>query len=144
MADILRSAEAVWNGDLRGGKGVFSAASGLFKDMPYSFATRFESAHGTNPEELIAAAHAACFSMALSATLGAKGYKPERIQTTATCHLTPQQPAGFAITKMSLETKGSVPGIDEATFRQIALETACPVSGALKGSVAIEIVAQLL
>lgn len=144
MADILRSAEAVWDGDLRGGKGKFSAQSGVFKETPYSFATRFESAPGTNPEELIAAAHAACYSMALSATLGAKGHKPERIQTKATCHLTPQQPAGFAITKMRLETRGKVPGMDEATFRQIAVETACPVSGALKGSVAIEIEAHLL
>jgi lipoyl-dependent peroxiredoxin len=144
MADILRSAEAVWDGDLRGGKGRFSAASGLFKETPYSFATRFESAPGTNPEELIAAALAACYSMALSATLGAKGHKPERIQTKAICHLTPQQPAGFAITKMSLETRGKVPGLDEATFRQIALEMKCPVSGALQGNVAIEIDAKLL
>lgn len=144
MADILRSAEATWDGDLRGGKGVFSAASGLFKDTPYSFATRFESAKGTNPEELIAAAHAACFSMALSATLGAKGHKPEKIQTSATCHLTPQPAGGFAISKMSLVTKGRVPGLDEAGFRAIALETACPVSGALKGTVAIEIEAHLM
>jgi lipoyl-dependent peroxiredoxin len=144
MADILRTAEAVWDGDLRGGKGKFSATSGVFKDTPYSFATRFESANGTNPEELIAAAHAACYSMALSGKLGSLGHKPERIQTTATCHLTPQQPAGFAITKMHLETRGKVPGMDEATFQKIALETACPVSGALKGSVAIEIDAHLI
>lgn len=145
MADIERTAEAVWNGDLRSGTGQISSTSGVLKAVPYSFGTRFEQAPGTNPEELIAAAHAACYSMALAATLGRKGYQPEHVETRAICHLTPQQPSGFKITKMRLETRGRVPGIDEATFKQIAeeAEKGCPVSNALR-SIDIELDAKLV
>lgn len=141
MADIERSSSAVWNGDLRGGNGTISSDSGVLADAPYSFATRFEQAPGTNPEELIAAAHAACFSMALSGQLTRAGAKPERIQTEATCVLAPQQPSGFKITKIRLHTRASVPGIEEAAFQE-AFDTAkrtCPVSQALA---AIEIEAE--
>ncbi|MCS7222744.1 MAG: OsmC family protein [Anaerolineae bacterium] len=145
MADIRRTAEAVWYGDLRGGNGKISSASGVLKDVPYSFATRFENSPGTNPEELIAAAHAACYSMAFAHTLSGKGYKPESIETRAICHLTPQPTGGFRITKMRLETRGRVPGLDEATFQQIALEAekGCPVSNALR-SIEIEVDAKLV
>ncbi|MBA2340975.1 MAG: OsmC family protein [Pyrinomonadaceae bacterium] len=145
MADIERHASAVWNGDLRGGNGEINSASGVLSNTAYSFATRFENGTGTNPEELIAAAHAACYSMALAATLGRKGHQPQRIETRAICHLTPQQPSGFKITKMRLETRGQVEGLDEATFGEIALEAekGCPVSNALRGGLEIELDAKL-
>lgn len=146
MADIERSASAVWNGELRGGNGQISSTSGVLQDTPYSFATRFEQANGTNPEELIAAAHAACYSMAFAATLGRKGFTPQQIQTRAICSLSPQQPSGFKITKMRLETQGRVENIDEATFKQIAQEAeqGCPVSNVLRGGAQIELEATLL
>ena len=145
MADIERHAYAVWNGDLRGGNGEINSASGVLKDTAYNFATRFENGKGTNPEELIAAAHAACYSMALAATLVRKGHQPQRIETRAICHLTPQQPSGFKITKMRLETRGQVEGMDEATFGEIAREAekGCPVSNALRGGLEIELDAKL-
>ncbi len=144
MADITRTAKAVWNGDLKGGKGTLDATSGVLKATPYSFATRFEQAPGTNPEELIAAAHAGCFSMAFAHTLAGKGHVPEAIETSATCHLSPQPTGGFKITKMALVTRGKVPGMDAATFKQIALEVQCPVSTLLKPGLEIEIDAALL
>lgn len=133
MADIQRNAEAAWDGDLRSGKGYINSSSDVFNNVPYSFATRFEQAKGTNPEELIAAAHAACFSMALSGTLSRQGHPPQHIETRATCFLTPQQSGGFKITKMRLETRAKVEGIDEATFQQAVktTESTCPVSQAL-------------
>ncbi len=139
MADIERSAQATWHGDLRGGKGEMSASSGVLKGVAYSFGTRFGQTPGTNPEELLAAANAACYSMALANNLSGKGYKVDFIETQAVCHLTPQQPAGFKITKMDLNTRGKVDGIDEATFNLIAKETekTCPVSQAL-GAITIE------
>jgi osmotically inducible protein OsmC len=146
MADIERTASAVWNGEVRGGNGQISSNSGILNETAYSFGTRFEQAQGTNPEELIAAAHAACYSMAFAATLGRKGHKPQQIQTRATCSLAPQQAGGFKITKMRLETRGQVEGIDEETFKQIAQEAeqACPVSNALRGNLQIELDVSLL
>jgi osmotically inducible protein OsmC len=134
MADLLRNAEAEWNGDLRSGKGHFSASSGVFKDVPYSFSTRFENAPGSNPEELIAAAHAACFSMAFANVLTQKGYQPEHIHTQATCVMSPKQGGGFRIAKMRLQAEGRVPKLDQATFQQIAeeAEKGCPVSVLLR------------
>lgn len=145
MADILRSADAVWNGALREGNGSIDSQSGVISHTPYSFATRFEQAPGTNPEELIAAAHAACYSMALAATLGRAGHQPQQIRTHATATLAPQQPSGFRITKMRLETTGTVPGIDDQTFKQVAqdAEKTCPVSNALRGGLEIELDATL-
>ena len=144
MADIIRTASAVWDGDLKSGKGKMTAASGAFEETPYSFATRFESSPGTNPEELLAAAHAACFSMALSGALGKQGLHPESIQTKAACHLSPLPGGGFGITKMKIETRGKVSGIDAAGFQAIAAELACPVSNLLKHGLTIEVDATLV
>ena len=146
MADITRRAEAVWDGDLRRGNGRISSNSGVLKGTPYSFGTRFEDEPGTNPEELIAAAHAACFSMAFAGTLSSKGYQPRRIETRAICSLSPQESGGFRITKMRLETRAQVPDLDETALQQIAQEAegGCPVSNALRGGVEIELDATLV
>jgi osmotically inducible protein OsmC len=133
-------AKAAWLGDLRKGKGRVGTESGALKNKSYSFGTRFEAESGTNPEELIAAAHAACYSMAFAATLSDKGYEPERIETEATCILTSQEGGGWAITEMQLEVRGQVSGIDAATFKQIAEEAdkGCPVSNLLRSGLTIE------
>jgi osmotically inducible protein OsmC len=145
MADIKRTAEAVWKGELRGGSGEISSASGVLKETPYSFGTRFEQRLGTNPEELIAAAQAACFSMAFAATLGDKGYKPDSIETQATCTVSSQPAGGWKITKMRLVTRGRVPGMDGQTFERIAQEAEgnCPVANLLRGGLEIELEASL-
>jgi osmotically inducible protein OsmC len=137
------SATATWEGGLRGGKGQFTAKSGAFQGA-YSFPTRFESAKGTNPEELIAAAHAACLSMALSAGLEAAGTPPKRITTTAMATID-KVGDGFRITRMRLEVRGEVPGIDQAAFAKAAegAKEGCPVSQALKGNVPFELDARL-
>ena len=124
----VRSAKAVWNSTLREGDGRVAVESG-FVDVPYTWASRFEEAKGSNPEELIAAAHAGCFSMFLSALLTKEGHPPTQIRTTAKVHLE----AGPTISKIELETEGVVPGIDEATFDAIARQAkeGCPVSKAL-------------
>jgi osmotically inducible protein OsmC len=137
------TASATWEGGLRQGRGHFTAGSKAFQG-DYSFPTRFESAKGTNPEELIAAAHAACFSMALSAGLEKAGTPATRVSTTATCTIE-KAGEGFKITKMRLETRGEVPGIDQAGFARAAeaAKEGCPVSGALKGNVQFELDARL-
>jgi osmotically inducible protein OsmC len=137
------NATAAWEGGLKNGRGHFSAGSGVFQG-DYSFPTRFEGAKGTNPEELIAAAHAACFSMALSAELEKAGKTPRRISTKASCTIE-KAGGGFKITKMRLETRGEVPGIDQGTFAKAAeaAKEGCPVSGALKGNVQFELDARL-
>jgi osmotically inducible protein OsmC len=140
---VARKADAEWQGDLRSGKGQVSLGSGAYSG-PYSFRSRFESGDGTNPEELIGAAHAGCFSMALAAGLSAAGHAPERIRTQATVEIE-KQDSGFAITRIRLETEAKVPGIDEAEFREQA-QTAkanCPVSKALAGTT-IELDARLV
>src|SRR5919204_3529610 len=127
-----RSADATWEGDLKGGKGTMKLAGGAYEGA-YSFASRFESGRGTNPEELIAAAHAGCFSMALSHGLAQAGFTPTRVHTTAKVHLE-KTADGFGIPRIDLETDADVPGISEDVFRQQA-ETAkknCPVSKLLK------------
>lgn len=137
------SASAVWEGVLRSGRGHFKAASGAFEG-DYSFATRFEGARGTNPEELIAAAHAACLSMALSAGLEKGGTPATRISTKASCTVE-KAGEGFKITKMRLEVRGKVSGLDQAGFAKAAeaAKNGCPVSTALKGNVQMELDAQL-
>ncbi len=137
------NASAVWEGGLRQGRGHFSAGSKAFA-ADYSFPTRFESAPGTNPEELIAAAHAACFSMALALVLEKSGTPPTRVSTTAHCTIEPAGD-GFKITRMRLETRGEVPGADQAAFQKAAeaAKDGCPVSGALKGNVQVELDARL-
>ena len=126
-------AEAEWKGSIAEGSGRLKVGSGAF-DTPYSFTSRFEEGQGTNPEELIGAAHAGCFSMAFANTLATAGHDPQRVDTTARVHLEPQDD-GPAITRIELETEAEVPGIDEEEFQQHA-ETAkdgCPVSKALAG-----------
>ncbi|RMF65719.1 MAG: OsmC family peroxiredoxin [Bacteroidetes bacterium] len=131
----VRTAEAVWEGDLPSGKGTMKFGGGAFEGA-YSFASRFEEGTGTNPEELIAAAHAGCFSMALSHGLAQAGYPPRRVHTTARVHLQKHPEGGFHIPKIELHTEADVPGIDEATFREKAeaAKQGCPVSKVLAGA----------
>lgn len=137
------SATATWEGGLRGGKGQFAGKSGLIQGS-YSFPTRFEGAKGTNPEELIAAAHASCLSMALSGALEAAGTPATRITTTASATIA-KVGDGFRITRMRLEVRGQVPGIDQAAFAKAAegAKEGCPVSQALTGNVPFELDARL-
>ncbi|HEY1791857.1 MAG TPA: OsmC family protein [Opitutaceae bacterium] len=136
---LKRSALAVWKGDLKTGKGQVSTGSGSLKDSPYTFATRFEDSMGTNPEELIAAAHAGCFTMAVSSELGKAGFRPERLATTATVIL--EQLSGSpVITKVQLELKGRVPGIDAGRFAEITAgaKANCPVSKVLRAEITLQ------
>ncbi len=137
------TASAVWEGVLRTGRGHFTAGSGAFSG-DYSFRTRFEGEKGTNPEELIAAAHAACLSMALAAGLDAAKTPATRISTSAACTIE-KAGDGFRITKMRLEVRGQVPGLDDAGFKAAAekAKDGCPVSQALKDNVAMELDARL-
>ena len=130
----VRSATAEWSGTLREGQGTMRMQSGAYEGA-YSFASRFEEGQGTNPEELLAAAHAGCFSMALSAGLSRAGIQPERIETTAKVHLE-KVGDGFAITRIDIATQGRVPGIDEAKFREYAeaAKQNCPVSKLFAGA----------
>jgi osmotically inducible protein OsmC len=133
---MQRKASAVWKGGLKDGKGSVSSNSGVLSNTPYSFATRFENAAGTNPEELIAAAHAACFSMALSVQLGAANLTPESISTNATLTME-KLDSGWTITAVHLDVVGKVPNADAAAFEKAA-ETAkagCPVSKVLRADI---------
>jgi osmotically inducible protein OsmC len=136
----VRKAEAVWEGSLKEGAGVMKLGSGSY-DGPFTYASRFESGQGTNPEELIGAAHAGCFSMFLSALLSKDGFVPDRIDTTATVHLE----AGPTIALIELNTKAAVPGIDQAKLEEYAAaaKANCPVSKAL-ASVEIKLIATLV
>ncbi len=129
----VRTSTAVWEGTLKEGKGTMTVGSGAYTG-PFSFGSRFESEPATNPEELIAAAHAGCFSMALSVGLGNAGCTATRIATTAKAHLEKGE-GGFSITKIELICEATIPGIDEAKFQEIAEATkqGCPVSKALAG-----------
>ncbi len=131
---VARTSKAEWKGNLKDGQGIVELGSGAFKGS-YSFPSRFEEGQGTNPEELIAAAHAGCFSMALSAGLGKAGYSPTRVATTAKVHLE-KVGEGFAITRIELESEAEVPGIDNAAFLEQAeaAKKGCPVSKALTGA----------
>src|SRR5918996_2472823 len=133
---MQRKASAVWQGGLKEGKGTLSADSGVLKQTPYSFGTRFESTPGTNPEELLAAAHAGCFTMALSAQLGNAGMTAERLATTATITLE-KVGDGFSITKSHLDLVARVPGADRTKFDAAvkAAETGCPVSKLFKAEI---------
>src|SRR5882762_6816162 len=126
---MKRKASAVWQGGLKDGKGTISTDSGVLANTQYSFSTRFEDGAGTNPEELIAAAHAGCFSMALSGQLGAAGMTAQAIDTTATVTLE-KLDTGFAITTVHLEVKVKIPGADKAKFDQAAknAKEGCPIS----------------
>lgn len=129
----VRTAEAEWKGAIVDGAGRIKLGSGAF-DGPYSFKARFEDGSGTNPEELIGAAHAGCFSMALSGALGKGGFKADRIHTVAKVHLE-KVPDGFAIPKIELTTEATIPGITPEKFQEIAhaAKAGCPVSKALAG-----------
>lgn len=131
-----RKAGAVWKGGLKDGKGILTTASGVLTKTPYSFSTRFENAKGTNPEELIAAAHAGCFSMALSAELGKAGMTPDTISTEATLTMEKKE-AGFTITKIHLEVSAKVPGADQGKFQEVAnnAKKGCPVSRVLNAEI---------
>jgi osmotically inducible protein OsmC len=139
----VRTSDATWNGSLTEGNGTMRFGSGAWEGQ-YSFSSRFESGTGTNPEELIAAAHAGCFSMALSAGLGKAGHEPTRVATTADVHIT-KTDGGFAISQIDLRTEASVPGISDDEFQRIAEETktACPVSAALASVPTINLTAKL-
>ncbi len=130
-----RSASAVWHGGLKDGKGTISTQSGTLHETQYSFSTRFENGVGTNPEELIAAAHAGCFTMALSAQLTTASFPPETLETTAVVTLE-KTDAGFTVTKIHLTTKATVPGIDKEKFDELAknAKEGCPISRLLKAA----------
>jgi lipoyl-dependent peroxiredoxin len=133
---MQRKAGAAWKGGLKDGKGTVTTESGVLRATPYSFRTRFENEKGTNPEELIAAAHAGCFSMALSAELGKANLKPDTISTEA--ELTMEKTGeGFTITKIHLEVSAKVPGTDQAKFQEAAnsAKKGCPVSRVLKAEI---------
>ncbi len=139
----IRSATAEWKGSLVDGTGTLSTQSGAVRNAAYSFPSRFEEGEGTNPEELIAAAHAGCFSMALSHGLAQAGHPPTRVRTEARVHLEKGE-GGFSITRIELVTDAEVPGIDDAAFQAQAegAKKGCPVSRAL-GAVPIELKATL-
>jgi len=133
---MKRKASAVWRGGLKDGKGTISSESGVLKETPYSFSTRFENGIGTNPEELIAAAHAGCFSMACSAELGKAGITPESIHTTANITMD-KTDAGWTVTESHLDVAAKVPGVDPAKFTAAAnaAKAGCPISRLLKANV---------
>jgi lipoyl-dependent peroxiredoxin len=133
-----RKAQARWEGSLQDGNGTMRMATGAYEG-PYSFQSRFEEGDGTNPEELIASAHAGCFSMALSGELDRAGHDPESIETEATVHID-KQDGGFAITRIELSTRGRVPGIDQEEFQRHAeaAKENCPVSQALAVDISLE------
>lgn len=137
---IERTATGTWRGTLKQGNGTISSTSDVLRNVPFSFATRFENAPGTNPEELIAAAHAACYSMAFANYLDGQGHKAEEIATRATITLD-----GTVIKKMHLVTEGRVPGLDEAEFKRLAdeAEKKCPVSNLLRNGLEITLDASL-
>lgn len=136
---MLRKATAVWNGGLKDGAGKISTDSGVLKDTQYSFSTRFEDGIGTNPEELIAAAHAGCFSMALSGQLGNAGMTAESINTTAEVRLE-KLDSGFAITKVHLTVRARIPGADNDAFMTAAnnAKAGCPVSKVLNAEITMD------
>jgi osmotically inducible protein OsmC len=140
---MVRKASAVWKGSLKEGKGTISSDSGVLSNTPYSFSTRFENAKGTNPEELIAAAHAGCFTMALSAQLGNAGMTPESLETTASLTLD-KLDAGWTVTKIHLDVTARIPGADKAAFDKAAenAKAGCPISRLLNAQ--ITMVARLI
>jgi osmotically inducible protein OsmC len=136
---MKRSASAVWQGSLKTGKGSITAPGGALKNTEYSFGSRFESGAGTNPEELIAAAHSGCFAMAFSATLGEAGITPERVDVTAEVSLDNVPPAGWTVTASHLILKAKVPGIDAAKFEELAnkAKAGCPISRLLNAKITL-------
>ena len=136
---ITRTGSAVWQGGLKDGKGSISTQSGALSAYPYGFATRFEGLPGSNPEELIAAAHASCFTMALSLILGNAGFKADQMDTKAEITLA-KDGDGFSITKSHLTLRAKIPGIDDAKFKELTgmAEKGCPVSKVLKAEISLD------
>ena len=136
---MKRTATAVWNGSLKEGSGSLTAPGGALKNTQYSFASRFESGAGTNPEELIAAAHAGCFAMALSAALGEAGFKPDRLEAIAEVSLENVPPKGWTVTASHLVMNAKIPGIDAAKFDEIAqkAKAGCPISRLLNANITL-------
>jgi lipoyl-dependent peroxiredoxin len=136
---MKQKASAVWQGTLKEGAGTLTTGSGALVAKPYSFKTRFEGEQGTNPEELIGAAHAGCFSMAFSMILGMAGFTPDKIETSATISLEAVD-GGFAITASHLDLTASIPDIDEATFQDLAgkAKAGCPVSKVLNATITMD------
>jgi len=134
-----RTASAVWNGSLKEGRGTITTQSGVLSDAPYSFVTRFENGKGTNPEELIAAAHAGCFTMALSAQLGTMNFTPQNLRTSAKLTLE-KLDAGWTISKIHLDVSARVPGISASVFESAAASAKanCPVSRLLKAEITMD------
>jgi lipoyl-dependent peroxiredoxin len=136
---MKRTASAVWQGSLKTGKGTLTSPGGALKNTEYSFGSRFESGAGTNPEELIAAAHSGCFAMALSAELGKAGFTPDRLEVTAEVSLDNVPPAGWTVTASHLVLTAKIPGIDQAKFAEIAgqAKAGCPISRLLNAKVTL-------
>jgi osmotically inducible protein OsmC len=136
---MKQTASAIWHGDLKQGSGALATHSGVLKDTPYSFRTRFEGSPGTNPEELIAAAHAGCFTMALSAALGRAGFTPKRLATQAAVTLE-QVSGNWTISKVDLDTEAWIPEITPEKFQEIAADAKanCPVSRVLRAEISLK------
>lgn len=144
MTEFARKAGVLWTGDLKDGSGLISTESRTLFELPYDYSTRFGDEVGLNPEELIAAAHAACFSMSVAKTLKENGFNPIRTDTTATCTMVSKN-GGHEITKMRLHVRGEAPGLDEDTFNRLVMEAdkGCPVSNLLRNGLDIEITTAL-
>lgn len=146
MAEKYRKAGVLWTGDLRNGNGIISTESRALFEQPFTYRMRFEDEPGTNPEELIAAAHASCFSMSVASTLAKHGFNPVRTDTTATCVFAPKDGGGFRISNMQLHVRAEVPEIDVETFEDLIEEADrnCPVSNLLRNGLEIQIDATLV
>jgi lipoyl-dependent peroxiredoxin len=146
VTEFHRKAGVLWTGDLETGQGLISTESRVIFELPYSYATRFGDQQGLNPEELIAAAHASCFSMSVVSTLKKNGFIPVQTETTATCRLSSKNGDGHEMTNMRLHVRCEVPGIDEETFNRLVMEADkdCPVSNLLRNGVNIEITTALV
>lgn len=146
MKSIMRTAEAYWNGTLREGDGMISTSSGALSETPYDYRTRFENEEGTNPEELLAAAHSACYSMALAGTLKKNGFEPDVIHTQAVCVMNPKEGGGYKIVRMQLEVEVQAEKLDEVTLKKLSEEAdqGCPVSNLLRNGLEIMIRSRLL
>lgn len=144
MTEFNRKAGVLWTGDLQNGTGLISTESKALFELPYSYPTRFGDEVGLNPEELIAAAHAACFSMSVASTLKKNGFDPVRTDTTATCTMASKN-GGHEITNMRLHVRGEAPGMDKDTFKKLVMEAdkGCPVSNLLRNGLTIEITTAL-
>lgn len=140
-----RKASAAWEGDLKGGRGTLKTETGAANGA-YSFGSRFEQGKGTNPEELLAAAYASCYAMALSGALGKAGKQPEKVEADAACTVEPKDGGGFRVSKMHLVVRARVGGIADDEFQQVAAATkdGCPIAGVMKGNVDVSLDARLV